>query len=377
MLLTYKFRIKDSNSRCQLAKLAGEANCVWNYINTLSFRNIKEYSRFLSAYDIDKYTIGSAEYFNLHSTTFQELSKYYVNNRKTHKKRKLRWRSAKNGRTLGWIPFKSSAIKIDQKAGTIRYCKKIYKYYNSRNIPPGSKIKSGSFVQDSRDRWYICLAIEIEPEQHNHSEKEIGIDLGISTKITLSNGEKFNRDSITKKYETKLAKFQRANKKKQVRNIQAKIKNIRKDYNHKITSQIAKRFERIFIGDLKSLEILTDFNSINKAVYDSGLYQIKSFLKYKANKLGGSCDINSESWSTQTCSTCLELTSPTNLKIREWICCKCDSKHDRDKNAANNILRFGLAASKDAASNDKQISMEICRTGHCTPALESMGIPYF
>src|SRR5690606_41071546 len=146
MILTYKFRIKDSSSRRKLKLLSSNVNFTWNYINNLSFQNIKLHSRFLSAYDIDHYLSGSSKELPLHSTTFQEISKTYVNNRKTFKKRKLNWRTAK--RTLGWIPFKCSAIKIDEVNNTIKYNKQTFKYYNSRKI--NGKIKTGSIVEDSQ-----------------------------------------------------------------------------------------------------------------------------------------------------------------------------------------------------------------------------------
>jgi putative transposase len=349
MILTFKYRIKDSSSRRKLEKLASEVNFVWNYINNLSFQNIKLHSRFLREFDINNYTSGASKVLNIHSTTIQELSKSYVNNRKTFKKRKLKWRSAKRD-TLGWIPFKFFAIKLNEKENTITYCGETFKYYNSRNIQ--GKIKSGSFVQDSQGRWFICLACEVDDLFHTFQDEEVGIDLGLKDKVSLSNVKKFSRNSITKKYEKQLAVAQRAKKKKRIKKINTKIKNSRKDFNHKITTQIAKQFANVYMGDLKSTEILSEVSNINKSIYDSSLYQIKVLLDYKTRRFGGKYYLVDESYTTQTCNACLQRTGPkgkAGLKIREWKCSNCKSINDRDTNAAKNILLVGKACQLVAA----------------------------
>src|SRR5690606_23210831 len=179
---------------------------------------------------------------------------------------------------------------------------------------------------------------------HINFNSEIGIDMGIKDKLCLSDGTKFSRDNITKKYEKKLAAMQRANRKKQVRKLSAKIKNIRNDWNHKVTCQIAKQFENIYLGNFKMTGLISEKSSeINKSLYDSSPYQLQSFLEYKARKLGGNCNLVDEAYTTQTCSTCFALTGPQGvrgLKIRSWVCKFCHAEHDRDINAAINMILF-------------------------------------
>ena len=108
---TLKIRIKDSNQTKLLCQLASEVNLVWNYCNQLGFKYLQRTGKFLSAYDIDKYTAGASKECGLHSQTIQAISNEYVTRRKQFKKSKLSWRvsnpkSAK--RSLGWIPFKKS-----------------------------------------------------------------------------------------------------------------------------------------------------------------------------------------------------------------------------------------------------------------------------
>ncbi|MGO3755769.1 MAG: RNA-guided endonuclease InsQ/TnpB family protein, partial [Psychrobacter celer] len=110
---TLKLRIKDKHA-AQLNILAGSVNFVWSYVNELSFKHLKCTGKFFSAYDLAAYTKGAGEYLNLHSQTLQAISEVHAKSRKQFKKAKLNWRTnnpkAKR-RSLGWIPFKKTAIK--------------------------------------------------------------------------------------------------------------------------------------------------------------------------------------------------------------------------------------------------------------------------
>ena len=170
----------------------------------------------------------------------------------------------------------------------------------------------------------------------------VGIDLGIISKATLSTGEKLPQENFSKGQETKLAKAQRRKKKRQVAKVNLKIKNKRKDWNHKRTFELAKTFKTIFVGDTKSESILTDINKINRAVYDASWYSFKTLLAYKVLRRQGLYKEVSEILTNNTCSNCKKVSDKDfSLNIREWICECCNSLLDRDINAAKNILRFG------------------------------------
>lgn len=106
---TLKLRIKDKH-RTELVRQARQVNLVWNYINELSSRSIRERGVFLSAYDIHPYTKGAAKELGLHSQTLQCIASEYVTRRKQFKKRQLNWRkSGGTRRSLGWIPVNTAA----------------------------------------------------------------------------------------------------------------------------------------------------------------------------------------------------------------------------------------------------------------------------
>lgn len=343
VIRTYSYRIKDSTSRKHLCKAAGSVNFVWNFINDLSYRSITERSHFLSAYDLQKYLTGSSkEIPELHSQTFQAIATKYVKARKQFKKIKLRWRSAKK-RTLGWIPFKASGIQLDDDRVTYRG--QTYRFWLSRPVPQNARLVTGSFNQDAQDRWYLNLQFRFEIEQPIPTgEDRLGMDLGLKTQVTCSDGTKFERECLTKDHETKLAVAQRANKKKQVCRIHAKIRNKRKDWNHKVSSELTRRCEVIRVGSVSSKGWMK--TNLAKSVADAGWFQLKEILKNKAIMHGIDFEETNEAYSTVSCSQCLERTGPSgrgDLRVREWECSSCGTSHDRDVNAARNILSFGWA----------------------------------
>lgn len=337
-IITYKFRIKDSVSRKYLCKMAGSVNFVWNHAQELSLKALDKDKKFLTKFELNNLTAGMSHEVKLHSQTIQAINEEYATKRKQFKKRKLNWRTAK--RSLGWIPFKASALKLNND--TVRYNKRTFKFWKSREIQ--GKIKCGSFVQDSQKKWYICLVCEIDDNTISDSQlPQVAIDPGLKDILTLSDGKKFSRENITKKYEKKLAIAQRAKKKKQVTAIHARIKNSRKDWLHKTTTEIVKSYSSIFIGDVSSKKLMK--TRIAKSIADAGWGSIKSLLEYKAKKLGKDFKEINESWTSITCSCCNERSGPSGLSglsVRYWTCSKCNTSHDRDVNAAMNILNIGL-----------------------------------
>jgi IS605 OrfB family transposase len=333
MILTFQYRIKDSVTKKHLESMARAVNFVFNYCNETSFKALRYDSKWLSSYDLNNLTSGSSKELGLHSQTVQAIAEEYATRRKQFKKRKLRWRGKK---TLGWIPFKASGVKVF--GDKVKFSGKEFRFWKTREM---GKIKTGSFCQDARGRWYVNFQCEVT-EQPASGIRVIGVDLGCKDQLVCSDGEKIRRENLTKSYEVKLAKAQRARRKRQTTNIHAKIANKRKDWAHKATTSLVKSSKVIVVGDIGSKKLMQ--TKMAKSVADAGFAQIKSMLAYKAIKHQIDCKIISENGTTVTCSTCLQKTGPSGLSglsIREWICKVCHSSHDRDVNAAQNILRLG------------------------------------
>ncbi len=235
-----------------------------------------------------------------------------------------------------------------------------FRFYKSRPIPADAVLKTGAFVQDSRDHWYVCITFSVPKTQHKHPVKTVAIDLGIKNQLALSDGTIHTRDNITKRYEKRLAKAQRANKKKRVSAICTKIKNVRNDWTHKITTTIAKIYSTIYIGQLSIADIVQRKNGLATGLYDAAPFSIQQRLIYKASRLGGVAKLVPEQNTTRTCSICQLMTGPRGLKglsVREWDC-PCGAIHDRDINSAANILRIGSNTPLQGSPDSGKRSLE-------------------
>ena len=335
-VLTFQYRIKDSTSAKHLSRMASAVNFVWNYCNEVSMLALRRDKRWLSAYDLSCLAKGVSKHLGIHSQTVQAICKEYVTRRRQCKKRRLSWRSKK--RSLAWIPFKTSGVRILDD--TVTYCGCTFRFWLSR--PVQGTVKTGSFAQDARGRWYVNFQCELDAPDTRDSGAALGIDLGLKDTAACSDGVTYSRYNLTRLYEDELAIAQRAGKKKRVKAIHAKIKNTRKDWAHKVSTDIASRARQIVVGDVSSSQLAK--TRMAKSVYDASWHQFRSFLKYKAIKLGAMyADVN-ESFSSVTCSDCHKRTGPSGLSalgVREWYCTNCGVLHNRDTNAALNILRLG------------------------------------
>ncbi len=336
---TLKVRVRDKHVNV-LRSWAYSVNQVWNYCNELSHRNIKERQQWLSGYDLQNYTKGSSKELGLNSATVQMVGHEYVIRRKQFKKAKLNWRKS-NGvkRSLGWIPVRRDCISF--KNGYIYHNKRYFKIWDSYGLPAYT-FRSGSFNEDARGRWYFNVVVDVQPTVSSGTQA-VGIDLGCRKAATDSNG----RAIIGREYralEQTLGIAQRARNKARVRTIHAKIKNRRADTLHKYSRKLVNESAAIFVGNVSSQGLVK--TKMAKSVLDAGWSTLKTMLEYKCAHAGIVFEEVNEAYSIQTCSCCgcIPASSPkgqTGLGISEWTCSECGAEHDRDINAAKNILAAG------------------------------------
>lgn len=348
-LKTLKVRIRDKHAPV-LRQWAFECNQVWNSANAYS----AEYSNIpipgvgwirsnITAFDLAKQQAAYKKErgFTLHSQTLQEVTEAHAKARKQFTKDKLRWRiSGGSKRSLGWIPFKSGAAVW--KDGQVRYNKHFFKVWDSYGLSQYA-FRSGSFSEDARGRWYFNVVVQVEVAPHD-SRSAIGIDLGLKTTATCSDGTVLERQQRYRNLEVKLGKAQRAKQKRRVKALHAKIKHQRKDDTHKFTTALVQQHGAIFVGNVNSAGLAK--TTMAKSVLDAGWFMLKTQLKYKAMARSVVFAEVNEAYSTQTCSCCgsISANSPkgrAGLGIREWRCADCGTLHDRDVNAARNILAAG------------------------------------
>lgn len=341
---TLKLRIKDKH--CALLNgLSRDVNMVWNYLNELSSRAIRERGQFMSGYDLQKYVAGATkEGLGIPSQTLQQICEEYATRRRQFKKAKLRWRVSNPKspkRSLGWLPFKKGAVVW--RNGQLRYAGKWLSLWDSYGLSQ-YELRGGSFSQDSRGRWYLNVVVKVEVKQ-SEGTKSVAIDLGLKDSATTSDGQVVHGRHY-RALSKKLAIAQRAGKTDRVRAIHHKISNRRKDEWHKFSRKLVRENGAIFVGNVSSQKLVK--TKMAKSTLDAGWSMFKTILEYKCHQAGVVFEEVNEAYTTQTCSECRTIpdASPKgigNLDVRHWVCGECGAEHDRDVNAARNILARGIA----------------------------------
>lgn len=338
---TLKLRVKDKHASL-LRKMARDVNTVWNFCNDTALKALRDRGEWLSGYDLQKLTAGfsKCDGVQVGSGTVQLVCVEYATRRRQFKKARLNWRvsNRKSSKySLGWIPFKGCHARY--KGGQIEFGGIRFNLWDSYCLSK-YELRAGSFSEDSRGRWYFNVAVEVECVR-SEGTAAVGIDLGLKTAITTSTGAEFV-GRLYRASEASLAKAQRANKKRQVKAIHAKIANQRKDGLHKFSTALVKENAAIFVGDVSSEKLVK--TKMAKSTLDAGWAMFKTMLAYKSHQAGILFKEVNEAYSTQACSQCGSIEGPKGLSglgIRGWTC-SCGTTHLRDVNAAQNILRVGL-----------------------------------
>ena len=214
------------------------------------------------------------------------------------------------------------------------------------------------------DCWFISIPVEMDrPEPVGESPAMVGIDLGISTAITRSTGEKIDSPKPLKKHLQRLRRRSRSHSRKQkgsanrrksarkLAKLHARITHIRQDWTHKTTTELTRRFAVIGIEDLHVRGMVANEKRA-RSINDIGFYEFRRQLEYKAARSGSTVVVVNR-WfpSSKTCSICGVKAAVMPLSVREWTCAHCGAEHDRDVNAALNIQRESLATASWAGSH--------------------------
>ena len=333
-----KVRVRDKHAKL-LRDMATETNRVWNYCNELSERMARERGKWMSGYDFSPYTAGASKQFeHIGSSTIQEVAEQYAVKRRTAKRIRLRWRkSFGERRSLGWVPFKSRAAKW--RNGQVVFAGRHFKVWDSYGLA-SVDFKAGCFCEDARGRWYFCVCVLARPAM-SLGQGAVGIDLGVKASATCSDGQVLEGGTY-RRYQKKLAAAQRARRKRQVRALHAKIRNVRADELHKFSTKLVRRYGEIYVGDVSSAKLVK--TKMAKGVNDAAWSSLKTMFEYKSRQAGIVYREVNEAYTTRGCSECGSLSGPQGLgglSVRDWHCSGCGVWNDRDVNAARNICRLG------------------------------------
>lgn len=351
---TLKLKIRRE-SYGWLNAAAIEVNQIFNYCNEASFLTATRTDRlrkWLSGFDLCALTAGVSEFFaRIGADTIQRVCVEYAQKRAAAKRRRLRWRVSRGPRrSLGWIPFKAASLK--RKGRALRFCGKTFRVFEAQRLD-GIKWKQGCFAQDAVGDWWLCLPVEYEATFNAAPDEWVGIDLGLKETAVSSEGERLESGRFYRGVEAQIAQAQRRGHKRQAKRLHRKAARRRADALHKFSRKLVDQYEYIVVGDVSSPKLAK--TRMAKSVLDAGWGMLKRMLQYKGEHAGRSVAIVSERNTTRACSFCGTLSGPTGkdmLVVRHWECPECGAGHDRDLNAARNILYAGLRSRASVCGNE-------------------------
>ncbi|MFE7422996.1 RNA-guided endonuclease InsQ/TnpB family protein [Rhodococcus sp. NPDC057529] len=224
----------------------------------------------------------------------------------------------------------------------------------SRPLPEGAVPSQVTVSRNARGQYHISILVEDTISELGSTDRVVGLDAGITSLYTLSTGEKITNPRHEGRDRERLAKAQRvlAKKEKGSRNrakarlkvakIHGRIADRRRDYLHTLSTRLVRENQVIAIEDL-SVRNMVKNRSLSRAISDAGWSEFRSMLEYKADWYGRRVVVVDRFYpSSKTCSVCGEIAGAMPLNVRKWTC-RCGVVHDRDVNAARNILAVGLA----------------------------------
>ncbi|MFF1278386.1 RNA-guided endonuclease InsQ/TnpB family protein [Streptomyces marokkonensis] len=271
-------------------------------------------------------------------------------------------RGKRKGRKVGPPRFKSrkdtrQSIRLNSNAFSLTGDGRVYvaKVGNlrvkwSRTLP--ARPTSVTVVKDSCDRYFLSFVVDTEQDILPEAETDTGIDLGLSAFAVLSDGRKIGSPRFLRRAEKKLKRLQRGLSRKQkgsknrakarlkVACQHTRVADRRRDWHHKASTQIIRDSQAVYVEDLAVFGL--GRTRLAKSVHDAGWAAFVRMLEYKAVRHGRTfAKVDRFFPSSQVCSACGFRDGPKPLHVRTWTCNACGTVHDRDHNAARNVLFEG------------------------------------
>jgi putative transposase len=387
--LRYNYRAyPDAAQRHALAKAFGCARVVWNdclrggkqaHAAGLPFVTSAELSRLRitqakrtkeRAWLADVSAVVLQQSLRDLDTAYRNFFDSLSGRRRGRKVGPPRYKSKKDPRQS--IRLNTNAFSLKDN-GTV-YVAKIgdLKVKWSRRLPAAPT--SLTVTKDSSDRYFLSFVVDTQPDILPATEAESGIDLGLSVFAVLSDGRKIGSPRFLRRAEKKLKRLQRElsrktkgsrNRHKARRKVarqHSKVTDQRHDFHHKASTQIIRDNQAVYVEDLAVAGL--GRTRLARSVHDAGWSAFVGMLEYKAARHGRTfTKVDRAFPSSQICSACGFRDGPKPLHIRQWTCRACGTEHDRDHNAARNVLREGRRIVAAGRAETQNASWSAGKTG--------------
>jgi putative transposase len=362
---TFKFKTYNTHKTGYLEALLPIACDIRNFVLATKKEAWEKEGKNISLYEMQKIVrdrrnennsswqmLGSKAVEQIIDRIYNGYTLFFSNLKRGVKASPPKFKSSKKYRSITW---KQHGVGWELLEGTnqIRIGKETFKFHKHREIQGTPKTLTAK--KSKTGEWFIYITTDYEAkvETPTRTGKSVGLDFGLKTFLTCSDGEKIQSPEFFKQDLRLIRKLSKAlsSKVKGSKNWERarlalaraheKIANKRRNFHYKLAVKLCEQYEFICLEtlNLKGMKALW-----GRKVSDLGFYQFVQILKWEAQKHGCKViQIDRFYPSSKECSACWEINQDLSLRDREWTCTHCNTKHDRDLNAAQNILRVGLA----------------------------------
>ena len=355
-MLTYEYKLYRSKRNRKLDAMLREACFVWNHALALQKRYYALFGKYVSAVDMQKHFARRIPRCRLHSQTVQEILQRQDTAYKRFfnhvSKRPPKFKRATDFSSIVW---KQGGFKLNGNMFVVNSIKQHFQFSYSR--PYEGKVKQVRIKRSHLGDYYLYVVTDAvaKPCRKSHDGASVGMDFGLKTYLTLSDGTRIENPQFLKeglkdlrKASKRLSRCEKGSAhhsaaRLAVDRIHEDVRHRRDDWQWKLSHELCKAYDTICIEDLQ----LTGMSRLwGRKMSDLAFGSFVQKLEHTALKYGCSVvKIDRYYPSSKTCNVCQHVNELLSLSDRSWTCPSCGTHHDRDVNAALNILRQGIASS--------------------------------
>ena len=369
-MITYKYKLYRSKRNRHLDGMLAEACFVWNHCLALQRRYYAVYGKYASANDMKTHFAKRYKMQRLHSQSVQEvIERLDLTYQRFFKHLSKRPPKFKRREDMTSVVFKQGGFEVKGNALTINKIKRTFRFSLSR--PMKGEVKRLSIKRSPLGEYYLCVVTDADEKRcgKTHDGASVGIDFGLKTYLTLSDGTVVENPQFLSRNLAKVRAASRSlsrsvkgsNHRKEARKVldrrYEKVVNSRTDWQWKTAHQLCRAYDNIFVEDLNLTGMCRRWG---RKMHDLAHGRFVEILGVVAAKYGCTVHRIDRFYPSSRMCECGYRNDALTLADRQWVCPQCGTVHDRDLNAARNILRRGIF---ELASVGKSADREVI--GRC------------